>query len=76
LALGTPDFAREGKNVAILVPDYEELENIEDGLGTLEPAENITLRSVRMRGSEAAESFADLFLNVFSRARCVKVEVG
>jgi hypothetical protein len=64
-------FVREGKNVAIMVPDYEELENIEDGLGTLTPAENITIRSVRMRASESAETMADLVFGIFSRTRLV-----
>lgn len=64
-------FVREGKNVAIMVPDYEELENIEDGLGTLTPAENITIRSVRMRASESAETMADLVFGIFSRTRSV-----
>lgn len=66
-------FVREGKNVAIMVPDYEELENIEDGLGTLTPAENVTIRSVRLRASESAENMADLILGIFSRSRCVGI---
>lgn len=67
-------FTREGdgKKVVILVPDKDELDLIEDGIGTLEPAENVTVRAVRARSAESAENMADLILGIFSRAsKCV-----
>ena len=61
-------FTREGKTVVILVPDKDELDLIEDGLGTLEPAANISIRSVRARSAESAENMADLLFGIFTRA--------
>lgn len=65
-------FTREGKRVVILVPDKDELDLIEDGMGTLEPAEGVSIRAVRARSSESAESMTDLLFGIFTRAsKCV-----
>jgi hypothetical protein len=61
-------FTREGKKVVILVPDKDELDLIEDGIGTLEPAENVSIRAVRARSAESAESMTDLLFGIFTRA--------
>lgn len=67
-------FTREGKRVVILVPDKDELDLIEDGMGTLEPAEGVSIRAVRARSSESAESMTDLLFGIFTRAsKCVVV---
>lgn len=66
-------FTREGKKVVILVPDKDELDLIEDGLGTLEPAANVSIRAVRARSAESAESMTDLLFGIFTRAsKCVR----
>ena len=57
-------FTREGKKVVILVPDKDELDLIEDGLGTLEPRENVTIRAVRARAAESAENIGELFFGM------------
>lgn len=61
-------FVREGKQVVILVPDKDELDLIEEGMGTLSPAPNVTIRAVRARNSESAETMGELLLGIFSRA--------
>lgn len=66
-------FVREGKKVIILVPDKDELDLIEDGLGTLEPAEGVEIRAVRARSAESAENMAELLFGIFSRAAKGKV---
>ena len=60
-------FTREGKQVVILVPDKDELDLIEDGLGTLEPIANVSIRAVRARAAESAENIGDLFFGMFTR---------
>lgn len=70
-------FTREGKRVVILVPDKDELDLIEEGMGTLEPAEGISIRSVRARSAESAETMTDLLFGIFTRAsKCVVVLRG
>ena len=62
-------FSREGYNVAIMVPDTEELEISQEYLGgTLNPYTNVTFRSCRPSRAEAAESVFDLITGIFSRA--------
>ncbi|TFJ85360.1 hypothetical protein NSK_003319 [Nannochloropsis salina CCMP1776] len=66
-------FVREGKQVVILVPDKDELDLIEEGLGTLSPSPNVTIRAVRARNSESADTMGELILGIFSRAAKGKV---
>lgn len=62
-------FVREGKEVSIMVPDSEELELIQENYGTLNPAPNVTIRSVRSSAQQSAESFGELFFgSIFTRA--------
>lgn len=62
-------LVRDGKQVALMVPDADELEVVEEYLGTLEPSPNMTIRAVRRRSSESAESMADLFFGIFTRTK-------
>jgi len=61
-------FTREGMEVAVMLPDQDELDLVKDYMGTVKPKPNITLRAVKARATESAESFGELFMGIFSRA--------